>query len=75
MRKIISSIDIGSDSIKLVVGEFIGERLNILSTSKIENTGIKDWSIIKNALKDSLHDFLYIRTKRNPLIIPIITEV
>ncbi len=42
---------------------------------KFDQSGTKDWGIIKNALKDSLHDFLYVRTKRNPMLIPIITEV
>ena len=35
MRKIIASIDIDSDSIKFIVGEFCNKRLNILSASKI----------------------------------------
>ena len=47
MRKIISSIDIGSDSIKLIVGEFIENRLHILSATKIENKGIKNGKIEK----------------------------
>ena len=51
------------------------KRIACKEIEKFENTGVKDWSIIKNALKDSLHDFLYVRTKRNPMLIPIITEV
>ena len=42
---------------------------------KCKQNNIKDWSTIKNLLKDSLHDFLYAKTKRNPMLIPIITEV
>lgn len=46
MRKIISSIDIGSDSIKLVVGEFVENRLHILSASKVETNGIERCRIV-----------------------------
>ncbi len=37
--------------------------------------GITDWSKIKNIIKDSLGDFLWKKTKRSPMILPIITEV
>lgn len=46
MRKVIASIDIGSDSVKLVVGEFIGTRLHVLSASKTEVGGIKACQIV-----------------------------
>lgn len=46
MREIISSIDIGSNSIKLVVGEFFGKRLHILSASKVETKGIERGRIV-----------------------------
>lgn len=36
---------------------------------------ISDWGKIKNVIKDSLGEFLWKRTKRNPMILPIITEV
>ena len=36
---------------------------------------ITDWGKIKNVLKDTLGDFLWKRTKRNPMILPIIMEV
>ena len=36
---------------------------------------ISDWGKIKNTIKDSLSEFLWKRTKRNPMILPIITEV
>ena len=35
---------------------------------------ITDWSKIKNVVKDSLGDFLWKRTKRSPMILPIIME-
>lgn len=36
---------------------------------------ISDWGKIKNIIKDSLSDFLWKKTKRNPMILPIIMEV
>lgn len=41
MRKIIASLDIGSSTIKLVVGEFIKSRLHILCVSETPSKGIK----------------------------------
>ena len=34
-----------------------------------------DWSKIKTVIKDSLGDFVWKRTKRRPMILPIIMEV
>ena len=39
------------------------------------NHNISDWSKIKNVIRDSLGDFLWKQTKRNPMILPIIMEV
>lgn len=36
---------------------------------------ITDWSKMKNAIRDSLSEFLWKRTKRRPMILPIIMEV
>lgn len=36
---------------------------------------ISDWGKIKNTVKDSLSDYLWKKTKRNPMILPIIMEV
>ena len=36
---------------------------------------ISDWGKIKNIIKDSLSDYLWKKTKRNPMILPIIMEV
>ncbi len=40
-----------------------------------EELGIRDWSTIKSTLKDNLRDYIFQRTKRNPMILPIIMEV
>lgn len=37
--------------------------------------GISDWGKIKTSIKDSLGEFLWKKTKRSPMILPIITEV
>ncbi len=42
---------------------------------KCEEKGIKDWSSIKSGLKDGLRDYIFTKTKRNPMILPIIMEV
>jgi len=34
-----------------------------------------DWSAIKSTIKDDLGSFLYEKTKRNPMILPIIMEI
>lgn len=36
---------------------------------------ITDWSTIKSAIRDSLREYIYKTTKRNPMILPIIMEV
>ena len=40
-----------------------------------EQRGITDWTTIKNIVRDNLRDYIYYKTKRNPMIIPIIMEV
>ena len=36
---------------------------------------MSDWGRIKNVIKDSLSEYVWKRTKRNPMILPIIMEV
>ena len=45
---------------------------------RIENCldrGISDWGKIKSVIKDSLGDFVWRKTKRRPMILPIIMDV
>jgi ribonuclease J len=42
---------------------------------KCEEKGIRDWSTIKSTTKENLRDYIFSKTKRNPMIIPIIMEV
>lgn len=40
-----------------------------------EKKNITDWATLKSQIRDSLRTFLYNKTKRNPMILPIIMEV
>lgn len=40
-----------------------------------EQRHITDWSTIKSTLKDSLRDYIFQKTKRDPMILPIIMEI
>ena len=42
---------------------------------KCEEKGIRDWSTIKSTVRENLRDYIFTKTKRNPMIIPIIMEV
>lgn len=42
MRKIIASIDMGSNSLKMIVGEFFRNKLNILAVSEASSEGIQN---------------------------------
>ena len=54
------------DDVKRVIREEI---------EKCEQKHIKEWSVIKSNLKDNLRDYIYQKTKRNPMILPIIMEI
>ena len=42
---------------------------------KCEEKNIRDWSTIKSTVRENLRDYIFTKTKRNPMIIPIIMEV
>ena len=42
---------------------------------KCEERNIRDWSTIKSTVRENLKDYIFMKTKRNPMIIPIIMEV
>ena len=54
------------DDVKRVINEEV---------RMFEEEGIRDWSTIKSTMKDDLRDYIFQRTKRNPMILPIIMEV
>ncbi len=46
-----------------------------LALEKCEENGVSEWSAIKSTVRDSLGRFLYERTRRRPMILPIIMEI
>lgn len=59
MKKIYSSIDIGSDTIKFVVGEYYNKKVNVLASYAIKSKGIRKGLIVDpnlaiNAIKDGM---------------------
>ena len=43
--------------------------------AEFEANHVTDWSTIKSTLKDNLRDYIFQKTKRDPMILPIIMEV
>lgn len=78
MRKIFTAIDIGSNSIKIVVGEFYNGHLNILCVVNNESKGFKygeitDKNMLISCLKESLSEVekkINFKTKKIILNIP-----
>ena len=76
MKQIITSLDIGSDNIKLIVGEMYKEELFVLASSNIKSKGIKKGLIVKeatNAIKETfriVEDILGIKLTRVILTVP-----
>lgn len=59
MKKIYSSIDIGSDTIKFVVGEYYNKKVNVLASYSIKSKGVRkglivDSNLAINAIKDGI---------------------
>ena len=47
----------------------------LLSLEDCQMRNISDWATIKSAMKGEMSRFLYKKTKRNPMILPVIMEV
>ena len=45
------------------------------SLNECIDKGVFEWTQLKNELKDDMSKFIYGRTKRRPMILPIILEV
>ncbi|MBR4095996.1 MAG: ribonuclease J [Oscillospiraceae bacterium] len=39
------------------------------------DSNMRDWNSIKGKMKDALSDYIYMKTKRKPMILPIIMEI
>jgi ribonuclease J len=57
--------------------DLMEEARNVVESSMeyCQDHHVTDWTKIKNSIRDSLGDFLWKRTKRRPMILPIIMEV
>ncbi|MFR4977510.1 MAG: MBL fold metallo-hydrolase RNA specificity domain-containing protein, partial [Butyricicoccus sp.] len=58
--------------------EDLMEELRIQSQMTLDHCqdeGVRDWNGIKSALKSALSNYLFKKTKRSPMILPIIMEV
>ncbi len=57
--------------------ELIEEARRILTESLQDSLDhdIREWNVIKNKMKDKLSDYIYLKTKRSPMILPIIMEI
>ncbi len=58
--------------------EGLMEELRRVAVNALENCqreGSTDWAAIKSEIKGDLSNFLYKKTKRNPMILPVIMEV
>lgn len=78
MKEIISSLDIGSSTIKLVVGEVYKDEVNVLSVSEVKSKGVKKGLIVNPeetliSLKETFsrtEEMLNIKINKVVLIIP-----
>jgi ribonuclease J len=57
--------------------ELIAElrELTINALEDCRNKNITDWATIKSTIRAKLSDYLYKKTKRNPMILPVIMEI
>ncbi|MBO8142347.1 MAG: ribonuclease J [Firmicutes bacterium] len=49
--------------------------LLVESLEKLKGQQIAEWGTIKNSMRESLSRFLYERTKRRPIILPVVMEI
>jgi ribonuclease J len=56
--------------------ELIVEAKNLLqdTLAKCSTAELKEWNTLKGKLRDALSDYIYQKTKRSPMILPIIME-
>ena len=78
-REVVSGPDIVSRGFVYVkesdelMAQLDGVVCNVLENCYV--LGVKDWNTIKTRIKDSVAKFLYNKTHRSPMVLPIILEV
>ena len=58
--------------------ENLMEEMRVIAAHSIDRClrdGVRDWSALKAAIKSDLSGYLFRNTKRNPMILPVITEI
>lgn len=50
-------------------------RVGLEALLKLQGEGVNQWGRVKQGLKESIGQFLYAKTKRRPMILPIIMDV
>ena len=77
MRKVYTSVDLGSSTIKIMVGEIFNKKLNVLGTATVESRGIKKGVIVDaNEIISSLREAISnIESKLNITIDKVIASV
>lgn len=78
MRKIIAGIDIGSNTIKMIVAEIIRNKTNILAVSETESKGIKNGLVVNKealipVLKETIkkaEDILGLKVRKVVITVP-----
>lgn len=77
-RKIISGPDIISRGFVYVreAEEMINEAREVAKNTLEDsmNNGVRDWTSLKNRMKDEVNKYVYNRTKRSPMILTVIQE-
>ena len=56
-----------------LMGEAKAKVVRVLNDFNAE--GVREWGLMKNKIRDDLSKFFYERTKRSPMILPIIMEI
>ncbi len=78
-REVVSGPDIVSRGFVYVKeSDELMDQLDRVVCNVLENCyvlGVKDWNTIKTRIKDNVAKFLYSKTHRSPMILPIILEV
>lgn len=46
-----------------------------IALNRCQENGVSEWSAIKSAVRDSLSRYLYEKTRRRPMILPVIMEI